>query len=288
MSDQLYNLSQAVQRHIWHTMDEMLRSRLNEAATARAANYISQPDTDTSSAQIGSTESQYHDLIAPTEYYSAQSTIAETIISQTDSTGLQSQRGATWQHSMTYTANSGFTSGIPRTMGWKGVREGREKELELGEMKGVGRTGKRAAPVPDGLIKAAGRRMAKDEGEALNGFSSNLQDSEMKDGTTKAQAKTREEFEHETLRRRAETIVDSWGDSVLPLHILFHLSVGDCWSSLNPLRISAPNFDPFFNFDEWVNEWVKKGEQLLGEAQTSGGKSEFAGIATVGVPHSLM
>ena len=186
MSEQLYNLSPAVPRHLWHTMDEMLRFRLNEAATVRAANYISKPDTDTSSAQIGSTEGQYHDLIAPTEYYSAQSTIAETIVSQTDSTGLQSQRGATWQHSMTYTANSGFTSGIPRTMGWKGVREGREKELALGEMKGVGRTGKRAAPVPDGLIRAAGCGMAKDEVEALNGFSSNLEDSEMKDGTTKS------------------------------------------------------------------------------------------------------
>ena len=163
MSDQLYDLSPAFPRHLWQARDEMLRCRLNEVATARAANYISKTDTDTSSAPIGTTESEHPDSIAPTEYFSAQSTIAETIISQTDSAGLQSQRGATWQHSMTYTANSGFASGIPRTMGWKGVREGRERELGLGEMKGVGRTGKRAAPVPDGLIKAAGGGVAKDE-----------------------------------------------------------------------------------------------------------------------------
>lgn len=119
MTDQLYNFSPAVPRRPWFARDEMLRSRLNEVATARAAKYISKSDTDT--------ESEDPRSIAATEYYSVKSTIAGTIMSQTDSTGLQSQRGATWQQSMTYTANSGFASCIPRTMGWKGVRKGRER-----------------------------------------------------------------------------------------------------------------------------------------------------------------
>lgn len=84
------------------------------------------------------------------QYYSALS-----ITCGTETTGLQSQLGATWKHAMTRTANTGFSFGIPRSEKWKGVREGREEELGLGKMKGVGRTGKRAVPVPDAMIRAA-------------------------------------------------------------------------------------------------------------------------------------
>lgn len=228
----------------------MLRSRLNEFATARAAKYLSKTDTDTSSAQIGRTESEDPSSIAATEYYSIQSTIAETIMSQTDSTGLQSQRGATWQHSMAYTANSGFASGLPRTMGWKGVREGRERELGLEEMKGVGRTGKRAAPVPDGLIKAVGGGLAGEEQigpqvEARNEFSSTLEDGEMEDGTAKAQAKTNEEFEQEIRRRGAERIMNTWEPSDMPYN-----------------KAAPPSFKPIstgtLDFDEWTKQEVRR------------------------------
>lgn len=87
--------------------------------------------------------------------------------------------------------------------------------------------------------------MGKDEQidpqvEALNEFSSNefsstLKDGEMEDGTTKAQAKTNEGFEQETPRRRAERIVDSWGDSDMPYNFLFPV----CSAELGPHRALA-------------------------------------------------
>lgn len=83
-----------------------------------------------------------------------QSTTAETIISHTDSTGPQTYDGAIWRNAMIVTGNSGFASETPRPDGWDGVRKARVKELGLRDMKRVGSTGKRAAPVSDDLIQA--------------------------------------------------------------------------------------------------------------------------------------
>lgn len=129
MSDQFYNLPPGVLRGPWHARDKMLRPRFNEVAIAQVAKYIFKTDTDTSSVQMGSTESEHPDSFLPTEHHSShstQSTTAETIISQTDSTGVQSQRGGTWQHSMTYTANSGFACGIHER--WDGKACEREEK----------------------------------------------------------------------------------------------------------------------------------------------------------------
>lgn len=87
-----------------------------------------------------------------TEYYDV-----ESVAARTDTTGLQSMYGATWRQAMVLTANSGFASGTPRTEGRKSVREGREPELGLARLKGVGRTGKGPAPVPQGMIDALRR-----------------------------------------------------------------------------------------------------------------------------------
>lgn len=73
-----------------------------------------------------------------------------------DSSGRPSVEGATWSQSLNRTMNSGFgPAGAPRSIGNKGVREGREKGGFLPRLLGVGRTGKKPAVVPDGLIDAA-------------------------------------------------------------------------------------------------------------------------------------
>lgn len=117
-------------------------------------------------------------------------------------------------------------------------------------MKGVGRTGKRAAPVPDGLIKAAGGGVAGEEQidpqvEARNEFSSTLEDGKVEDGTTKAQAKTNEEFEQEIRRRGAERIMNTWEDFDVPYNEAAP-------PSLRP--ISAGTLDP----DEWIKQEIRR------------------------------
>ena len=91
---------------------------------------------------------------AQSEYFSVRSTAAATFISQTDSTGLQSQHGATWLGAMAVTMNSGFASGTPRTENRKGVREGRERETGLLHVRAVGRIGKAPALVPQAMVEA--------------------------------------------------------------------------------------------------------------------------------------
>ena len=74
----------------------------------------------------------------------------------TRSSGKQSQNGATWRQAFNLTMNSGFGPGAPRGGKYVGVREGRERGGYLPRETGVGRTGKRPAPVPAGLIAAIG------------------------------------------------------------------------------------------------------------------------------------
>ena len=76
------------------------------------------------------------------------------------STGVRSQPGATWAGIATLNHSSGFAAGQPRSANYKGVREGREKEIKevigrgLGAL-GVGRTGKGPVKVPEGMVRAA-------------------------------------------------------------------------------------------------------------------------------------
>ena len=93
-------------------------------------------------------------------YYTARSKFSfRSLLSSlmTDSTGKQSQNGATWRHAFNLTMNSGFGSAALRSTGHKGVREGREREVrEKGRFFGVGRTGKEPAPVPISMLEALG------------------------------------------------------------------------------------------------------------------------------------
>lgn len=77
----------------------------------------------------------------------------QSVACLSDTTGVQSQYGATWKHSMTLTANSSFASGTPMADGWKGVRVGREEELGL-TIKGVRGAGEARASMPQGLVSA--------------------------------------------------------------------------------------------------------------------------------------
>lgn len=61
---------------------------------------------------------------------------------------------------MTATVNSGFVSGAPRSMNYKGVREGREKGGYLPRTLGVGRTGKGPAAVPQSMLRALGVKVS--------------------------------------------------------------------------------------------------------------------------------
>lgn len=76
------------------------------------------------------------------------------------STGARSQPGATWAGIATLNHSSGFAAGAPYSANYKGVREGREKEIKevvgkgVGAL-GVGRTGKGPLKVPEGMVRAA-------------------------------------------------------------------------------------------------------------------------------------
>ena len=76
------------------------------------------------------------------------------------STGVRSALGATWAGIATLNHSSGFAAGQPYSFNYKGVREGREKEIKeaVGRgvgMLGVGRTGKGPVKVPEGMVRAA-------------------------------------------------------------------------------------------------------------------------------------
>lgn len=90
-------------------------------------------------------------------YWSLRSFSASTLSLFNLSSGRPSQDGATWEGAIPITNNSGFgPAGTPRTMGNKGVREGRERGGFLPRLRGIGRTGKAPAPVPAGMLKALG------------------------------------------------------------------------------------------------------------------------------------
>lgn len=61
--------------------------------------------------------------------------------------------------------NSGFESGAPRDENYKGLQKGREKGGFLRRLRGVGRLGKPAIPVPPGLEKAMKSRLQDVEEE---------------------------------------------------------------------------------------------------------------------------
>lgn len=136
------NASKAASSDSMETIDVTWTLNMNEF---EAASFASTHGSSTPNIHDFSTETD-----ATSEYYSALS-----VACGTETSGIQSQLGAIWRYATTRTANTGFSFGIPRTVGWKGLREGREEGLGQGRNKGVGRTGKRPAPVPDGMIRAA-------------------------------------------------------------------------------------------------------------------------------------
>ena len=85
---------------------------------------------------------------------------------KSDTTGAPSQRGSTWKGDFRESANTGFAWGTPRTEGRKGVREGRERGLGLPQEKGVGRTGKAPASVPQGMVDAMRQQTAETRASA--------------------------------------------------------------------------------------------------------------------------
>lgn len=176
---------------------------------------------------------------AQSEYYSARSTAGETYVSQTDSTGLQSQYGATWPDAMTVTMNSGFAAGTPRTEGRKGIREGRERGAGLPMEKSVGRLGKPPAPVPQDMVQAMrsyqselrrARRLNPLSSPGQPDFFENWNDSVYEGSTSSGlqgqdtpvhdvppnlKRKSKREFDNEVESRKVDKVVDGWAEGHL-------------------------------------------------------------------------
>ena len=89
-------------------------------------------------------------------YWSARSIVRSVF---TDSTGFRLLPGATWKEDLYRSMNSGFGSGAPRDQNYRSVQEGRERGGFLPRLRGVGRLGKRAVPVPAGLANAMGAQL---------------------------------------------------------------------------------------------------------------------------------
>lgn len=95
----------------------------------------------------------------------------------TNSTATRSQQGATWSGAIDQTINTGFGSSTRRTMNGRGVREGRERELfRSTSIPGVGRTGKRPAPVPKEMQRALGVVVSEDEEESSSATTTDTED----------------------------------------------------------------------------------------------------------------
>ena len=140
-----------------------------EATLNNSANNSSSESCDASTVSSLNT---YH-----TAYCSTLHSITTSHSLFSASTGVRSQAGATWSGIATLNHSSGFAAGQPRSFDYKGVREGREREIkdELGRgvgMLGVGRTGRGPVKVPEGMVRAA--RYHKDA----------MTSSWLKDGTT--------------------------------------------------------------------------------------------------------
>ena len=99
-----------------------------------------------------------------TTFWSAQSVVWSMF---TESTGFRSIPGATWKEDLCRSMNSGFGPGAPRNENYRGVQEGRERGGYLPSLRGVGRLGTGAIPVPPGLANAISYQMraAREEEE---------------------------------------------------------------------------------------------------------------------------
>lgn len=102
-------------------------------------------------SQTGEASIRAHSISdAHSVYFSARSIFSSLF---SDSTGFQSQNGATWKEELTRTMNSGFGAGAPRTQR-RPVMEGRERGGYLPPTRGVGRLGKPPISVPEALLLA--------------------------------------------------------------------------------------------------------------------------------------